>query len=425
MSEKQRRGPGRESPQGPGWWRASDGLWYPPELKAASIRAARAQRAAKAGQNKGGPKAAGTSPRPQSAPSPTSTASATPRTQDAAARQSRSETTARAPRTSGQPSNGGARRRPLTAEEQIAARQKQAAEQAAILAPARQKAALRALASIGFTEDPVGVGSGTARGFDAREVGARLERAAAPTATLTTAPRPPVTQTETLEPTRESPTPEQAPRPLDEPVADTVGPKLGGAVDREDFTEEPTGQNPAQATRPTPTVRESSGSLVSASRPADEEPFMEVKGSALNTDIDRIGEKILIFADRVELRDRGNALKELISYVDLAAVEIHKRIMGPTLVIRSRSGTEITAKGLRPETASGAKAMIEKHARRARSGVPAEGAATATQAKRPSDPPVATPAELARMLAELHRAGLLSDAELAEKERLLASLTRT
>src|SRR5690606_5347768 len=73
-------------------------------------------------------------------------------------------------------------------------------------------------------------------------------------------------------------------------------------------------------------------------------PFMEVRGSALGTDIERIGEKILIFADRVELRDRGNTTRQTIAYDELAKVEIQKKIMGPTLLIESVTGETMTAK---------------------------------------------------------------------------------
>lgn len=93
-------------------------------------------------------------------------------------------------------------------------------------------------------------------------------------------------------------------------------------------------------------------------------PFMEVRGSALGTDIDRIGEKILIFADRVEVRDRNHTVRQTIPYDELASVEVQKKIMGPSLVITSVGGATMQAKALRPELASGAKAMIDKHAAR-------------------------------------------------------------
>ena len=43
-------------------------------------------------------------------------------------------------------------------------------------------------------------------------------------------------------------------------------------------------------------------------------------------------------AARVELRDRGNSVKQTIAYNELAAVTIQKKIMGPTLLVQSRAG---------------------------------------------------------------------------------------
>jgi hypothetical protein len=178
-------------------------------------------------------------------------------------------------------------------------------------------------------------------------------------------------------------------------------------------------------------------------------PFMEVKGSALGTDIDRIGEKILIFADRVELRDRNNGIRQTIHYHELAHVEVQKKIMGPSLVITSQAGATMTAKALRPELATGAKAMIEKHAERHSRGesvaARAEAAGTAeapaaaadeaaVPASVEAEPVAETPAEpalpvpgsgrthksvLVAMLDELHAAGILSTEEVEAKRSLI------
>ena len=154
-------------------------------------------------------------------------------------------------------------------------------------------------------------------------------------------------------------------------------------------------------------------------------PFMTVKGSKLGTDIDRIGERMLIFADRVELRDRHDQVTHTIRFDQLADVEIHKKILGPTLVVRSRTGAAITAKALRPELATGAKAMVQKHAERFRRGegvagqtrstTPVSGETPGNEAKESSQPG----SVLLEMLQELHAAGILSDEELAAKQALV------
>ncbi len=157
-----------------------------------------------------------------------------------------------------------------------------------------------------------------------------------------------------------------------------------------------------------------------------EKPFMEVRGSALGTDVEHIWQKILIFANRVELHDRSGVVLQTIRYDQLADVEIHRKLLGQTLLIRSDARAEITAKALRPELATGAKAMIEKHAKRFRASQvhpPSDSAGRATEAPAAFADSAGRPA-LQGMLDQLHRAGILTDEELAAKCEVLSTLER-
>lgn len=371
-------GRGAPEPQGPGWWLASDGQFYPPELSSDGAAGANSSSTggepASAGPKKvkkvkkvkkrakpkpsvgGESKASGNSPKPAAKPSPAPEAPSEPMNEDddlvdiTDKRAGQRKFLARAPGT-----------------DQIAARQIQAKEQAALLAGARMQAALRILADDPEDQLVPATAGASALAHDA--------------STLTGSD------------TRLSPSDLSISMPdTESPAAKTT----------------PAASDPTQA-RPTPI--------------GIDKPFMEVKGSALGTDIERIRERVLIFADRVELTDGSRNVLQTIRYDQLADVEIHRKLLGPTLLIRSETSAEITAKALRPELASGAKAMIEKHAKRARSGAPAEvtgaitagtGAGTTAALADRVDRP-----ELAAMLDELHRAGILTDSELADKRSLL------
>lgn len=427
MAEHGGRSIGSETSQGPGWWLASDGRWYPPELSPEN-RAKKKARKKAAGPaddaevDAEAPKGAakGKARRKASAGrATTGKAAAKAAGSDAAVRPSTTHRSAAATGTptATTPTGGDEAGLELHFDddapptEQIVARRVQAREQHLLLAGARQQAALRALSSLGL------------------EPGA--EAAGVATDTL-----PPPTD-------REAPIDEQVVADPPAPVEPVVAPTE--AVEPSDVDDElrelatPVVPAPHQPTkRPEP-----------ANAPMGTEvPFMEVRGSALGTDIERIGEKILIFADRVELRDRGNAVRQTISYADLAGVVIQKKIMGPTLVIESTDGESMTAKALRPELATGAKAMIEKHARRfvgdrgdepayalADAGTSASGGGLATAtapAPAPDAPAVVELREptrlphkhvLAAMLDELHAAGVLDAQEHADKLALLDALS--
>jgi hypothetical protein len=403
------------------------------------------------------------------------------------------------------------------ASDQIAARRIQAKEQMVLLSGARQEAALRMLANLGVESEPVLVGAGTrsfdARAEhtavapvapdptpvvpDPRPEPIVTEPVARATPVLPApppvVPRAPAQAPPTSEPSSElrgepdappdaetavaegtAPTetppdelaPAEAPPEPVTPSEDTVAPADDTGAPSAATAEPapppaapappPAAPAPPPATPPAiaaPVAHQPLSTPAPSAPMGTDVPFMEVRGSALGTDIDRIGEKILIFADRVEQRDRNNTVRQTIPYDELDHVDVQKKIMGPSLLITSTSGETMIAKALRPELATGARAMIEKHAARFQRGEgvaarseaaePAEPVATAIPASpappEPAAPEAAAPGAtadettpsriapaarthksvLVAMLDELHAAGILSADEVDAKRSLI------
>ncbi len=377
------------------------------------------------------------------------------------------------------------------ASDQIVARRIQSKEQLVLLSDARQGAALRALSSLGISQpELVGVG---ARSLDARSAPQTgpLAPTTAPTeeppsAPPVTPPEPEITtaragpvaraQPAVATPAQPSTTPPAgAPTPAPEPMPPTqeappavkpppVAPPPVASPPVEPLPV-PVGESDAAPAEPDAAGDDGPitphqplrGPTPLAAPMGTDVPFMEVKGSALGSDLDRIGERILIFADRVELRDRSNAVRQTIHYDQLDEVEVQKKLMGPTLTVTSALGASISVKALRsPEFASGAKAMIDKHAARFREGGgPGDKAAPDLSTPVPSasprapappetvtapSPPLTLPEDpspvtsgwkggaqgagthhtvLIAMLEELHDSGILSDDELESKRALI------
>jgi hypothetical protein len=400
LAESGSRAIGRDTSQGPGWWLASDGKWYPPELSPEN-RAKNKKRKKKAVKKKVASASAATG---AGGPATTSTT-------EAEALDDRGPV--------------------LEPEDQIAARRIQAREQHLLLAGARQQAAARALSSLGVVDEPALVGVG-GRSFDARTTAVDTQARAhgapplPPDEPTVTDDEPVViddepevaeadatTEAEALEDAPTSDNGTVATTATDETDADVAAEvdEVDGepSIDLDDDAVDLDASPPEAPAEPDDAPVDESTPVESAiaaarddaapaphqptKRPepgaapmGTEMPFMEVRGSALGTDIDRIGEKILIFADRVELRDRGNTVKQTIDYAQLAGVTIQKKIMGPTLLVQSRTGATMTAKALRPETATGAKAMIEKHARRRLDATPGADVLVDTPTAAPPPP---------------------------------------
>ncbi|MEJ5255998.1 MAG: SHOCT domain-containing protein [Acidimicrobiales bacterium] len=155
-------------------------------------------------------------------------------------------------------------------------------------------------------------------------------------------------------------------------------------------------------------------------------PLLEVKPSPLASDLDRLGERLAIFMDRVELRDRNDRVRQMIRGEEITDVVVHKKLTGAVLTIENVGGPVIVAKGLRPEQADEARDLIMRTTRPARpvdrSSRPTRGTPASTPA--PGRPRHVDEADLLRKLGDLHRVGILTDEEYEEKIELVGRLVR-
>jgi hypothetical protein len=102
-----------------------------------------------------------------------------------------------------------------------------------------------------------------------------------------------------------------------------------------------------------------------AASPSDapEEPLLEVKGSALGNEPEHRGERLVIFPDRVELRDRHDDLRVIITGEEIARVTVQRRITGAVLSVEGTRGPLVVARGLRPDQAVHARLLILREVR--------------------------------------------------------------
>ena len=172
--------------------------------------------------------------------------------------------------------------------------------------------------------------------------------------------------------------------------------------------EHPTGSPPLGVVVPTGgPARVTTGVLAAAAaqRSRPERPVMELRPTVLATDIDRIGDQLVVMKDRLELRDRHGGLRRTLDLADITDVQVHRRLTSAVLAVTTRASTDLVVKGLRPESAESAREAILR--------------------LRPTDQPAVTAIDeraLMRAVVELHRAGVLDDVELAEKTALVGRL---
>jgi hypothetical protein len=165
-------------------------------------------------------------------------------------------------------------------------------------------------------------------------------------------------------------------------------------------------------------------------------PLLEVKPSQMFTDTQHLGERLAIFNDRIELRDRADRVRQMIPAAEITNVVVHKRFTGSTVTVECRDAEPIVAKGLKPDQADEIRALILKRTR--------EGAAPPSLAEpaTPAPPPHASGAapgeptsadqarpetssdqvDLVAKLAALRDAGILTDAEYRDKVALVSRL---
>ena len=448
---------------GPGWWLASDGNWYPPEQRTApaepdpAVRkpvkpiakpVARTGAAGPTGTpttptgapaTRRGTAAMGTPAGPAVAPtagSATSTKAATgpspakangrpaPKSPTGSARPAATTPTsakkqpgpaakqpaaapkgpnaapvtppAGSPATAPVDSTGGATMSP---DAQIRTRNEQSRRDAAVLFGARRSAATRALGNI----------SALLEQEQATPRGPRAPGTAS--APAPPAPAPPIgSDTDTGTP---------APK--------TRG-KLG-RVGRAAADHAPTRTPAGSVGAPSGTTPEPAA--VPVPPPSTDPPLLEVKQGTLAADIEHIGERLVIFNDRVELHDRNDRVRQVIAGADIADVVVHKKFTGSTVTVEAGTGESIVAKGLKPEQADEIRSVILK---RTRAGAPSVAPPATGRSARPEpadtvvdarDPKLATADQRADLLAkldDLHRAGVLTDGELAEKQALVERL---
>jgi hypothetical protein len=155
--------------------------------------------------------------------------------------------------------------------------------------------------------------------------------------------------------------------------------------------------SPGAASRPGPPVDE---------LPArnDDPVLYEVKASALGGDIDDAGKRLVVLADRVELRDAKDRVRESMPIGDIARVELRRRLSSATLVITSLADARLEVTGLRAGPAAEARQVI---------------AGLRLPDDEPADIASVPTAAALRRLHELAAMGLLSDTELAAKKAML------
>lgn len=264
---------------------------------------------------------------------------------------------------------------------QVAARDIASREDAAVLAPLRSEAAARAL------------------GFDLPE--GRLPAVPLagamplPTPAASVAPMASAEPPAPAQPPSDPTTPADEPSPAVEPppaVEHTPRPIPPGVV-------VPTGG-------PAPVVTGVLAKARQESRRADgAEPVMQIHPTVLATDVERIGDQLIVLKDRLELRDRHHGLRRTVNIADIVDIEIQHRLTSAVLVITTRTATDMVIKGLRPDTAESARRAILDL-------LPDE----------PGLPPGIDERILVKAILDLHRAGVLDDAEAAEKTALVARL---
>ena len=375
-------------PPTPGWWLAADGKWYPPQdhpdavSSPAEVPEPTDAPCPAPDRTEAAPEPAPPAARAEMAPAVHHVPSAPGAPRPVVG------TVDRAPRTVAQAASGAmpVRRRSIDASDQIRTRNDASRQDAIALAPARFLAASRALKALELE---------------------RVETApATPAPVATPAPAPP------------------APAPAVGANADAPPP-------------------PPPAPPAPPTLVG-----VPSGRFEGPEPLIELRTSPLGADIDHIGDRLLVFEDRVELRDRMDRVRQSLEADQITDVVIQRKFTGAVLIVESGDGDSILTRGLRPEQAEQAKVLIHKRTRggaparpRAESAAPASPEAPAAGGGTPGTPtePTASAngtaarmallnqgrlneADLLRKLADLHRAGVLTDTEFEDKVALVGRL---
>jgi hypothetical protein len=132
-------------------------------------------------------------------------------------------------------------------------------------------------------------------------------------------------------------------------------------------------------------------------------PLFEAVTSAIGGDVDAAGERLLVWSDRVELRDGRDRVRGRLTIDDIGRVDVRKRLTSATLTVVGADGRTLVLKGVKAASAARFRDTV--------AGLkltPGTGAAS-------------TPtAEALRRIKDLAAMGLLTEKEVAEKRALLA-----
>jgi len=137
---------------------------------------------------------------------------------------------------------------------------------------------------------------------------------------------------------------------------------------------------------------------------AADEVLFEAQTSAFGGDVDDSGRRVVVLADRIEVRDARGRVRTEVAICEIAQVEARRRLSSAVLRIVGRDGTVLEIKGVKPAAA-------------------AQLRDTVAGLRLPLDtsPKAATPTAIAlRRIDELAAMGLLTDAEVAAKRTLIA-----
>lgn len=279
----------------------------------------------------------------------------------------------------------------VSPQDQIERRNQASRADASVLAAKRAQAASRALGALGALgeiDTPRPAAQVAAPAPTAARVAVPTAESVAPPAPVP-ATRPAPTPTPTLPPPNPAPTP--VPTASAAPAASAPAPA-------------PSAPPPAAA----------------APSPAEvQPPLLEVAGTA---DVDHTRDQLAIFTDRVELRDRLDRVRTSIKADDIIGVNVQITASGAVLSVESMNGPDIAATGLRAEQAEEARRLILAKTRPARVASMSTGQAAATPAPAPAKPVRFDGPELVGKLADLRRAGILTEEEYQQKLVLVRRL---
>lgn len=138
-------------------------------------------------------------------------------------------------------------------------------------------------------------------------------------------------------------------------------------------------------------------------RSPDEVPLYEARTSAIGGDVDDAGNRLVVWPDRVELRDGQGRIRAVMALEAIDRVEVRRRLTSATVTVTGTDRRSLELKGVKTASAGRLRDTI--------AGLkltPDTGAAS-------------TPtAEAIRRIRDLAAMGLLTEQEVAEKRALLA-----